>query len=262
MDWSISTILASLLYTWGLGLLPAIIARRIAQKPLDKVSATGLALVTCFLLAILAMVLRAGAGEPGGRISPAWILVFLAARWIMIRPGNQHDAGETKPSETRPPLSRDEITIKLRQMIDDPVTSPETRAQAQNRLDRYERFSSDAVVKKPSASLPAMNPARRRFPLRTAARFVALALGVVVVLDLLLMASGYRLLLKERMVQPGEHYVAGEWGDIGTFPKTVLVCWYWTGRKLKPSAAWYGVGGQELDECPLFSHPQSEVWKG
>ncbi len=54
--------------------------------------------------------------------------------------------------EKRPRLSRDEITIKLQQMISDPATSPENRAQAHDRLERYERLSSGGGSNQPRVS--------------------------------------------------------------------------------------------------------------
>ncbi len=52
--------------------------------------------------------------------------------------------------------------------------------------------------------------------------------------NLAMMLSGYRLLLEERIVHPGEKYLAGEWGDVGEDDAHSLVCRYWTGRSVKP----------------------------
>lgn len=124
MDWAPGSILAALLYTWGLGLTPALIARRVAKRPLEKFEANGLAFVSCLTLAMFAMVLRENAGEPNARISPAWIMVFLVSRWIMIRPGKQHVSLKTTVGELQPRLSRSEITTKLKEMVSDPLTQP------------------------------------------------------------------------------------------------------------------------------------------
>jgi hypothetical protein len=35
-----------------------------------------------------------------------------------------------------------------------------------------------------------------------------------IVANMALLLSGYRILIGERIVQPGEHYVAGQWGDL------------------------------------------------
>lgn len=146
MPWSPTDLVASLLYTWVLGLAPALIARRVSDGPLSRKRANLVAGVSCVTFAILALILKGVAGEPNPRISPAWILVFIVSRWIMIR-------GDRQPVEGRPlksdsprnigdsasRLSQEEIVNRLREIVADPSLSEKDRKQAQVRLNKFQR---------------------------------------------------------------------------------------------------------------------------
>lgn len=230
----------SFFLTWVVGLSPALIARYVWKKaPLSGRSASVVAGLSCVVFAFGFLLARSAAGETDARISPAWILVFIVSRWIMMR-------------GTKPHLGREEIVFKLREMIADPQTSGEKRSWAENRLQQYERLVPTQMGKEALAGAVS-DPQQSR--LRRYSRPAAYALGVALILDILLMTSRYRLLLNEKVVQPGETYMAGEWDDVGTYGKPVVVCWYWTGRSIRPTAEWYGVGKNEIDECPLLKDP-------
>ena len=238
MTFSPVDLIASFLFTWVLGLAPAFVARRMHKGPVTRRRANLIAGVTCFVLALLGLVLKSAAGEPNPRISPAWIFVFLVARWIMIR-------GDKKP------IARDEMAARLRAMVTDPSTSDEHRQRAQVSLDKLEqRLSSESARKSPSrvgtsAGWPRLSPRTYKLAIRVFA--------IAVVANVLLMVSGHRLLLRERAVQPGDNYSAGDyWGDLGTYERPTIACWYWTGRSLIPEAFLYGSEKSERDECALL----------
>lgn len=75
----------------------------------------------------------------------------------------------------------------------------------------------------------------------------ALVLG-----DLFLLLSGYRLLIGERIVEPGENVVVGEWGNLGEADQASIVCRYWTGRSVTPIVWWHGAGFMSRDSCPFL----------
>jgi len=78
-------------------------------------------------------------------------------------------------------------------------------------------------------------------------------IGGLIVADIMLSASGNRILLDERIVRPGEEVWVGEWGNVGDAGQASLVCRYWTGRSIKPMVYWYGSGGK--DQCPFIINP-------
>ena len=234
MPFSAIEIASAFFFTWVLGLAPAFIARLVSQGPVPRRRATWIAATTCAVLALVALILKEMAGEANPRISPAWILVFIVSRWIMVR-------GEKI-------LTRQEIIVGLNEMIADPSTSVERRAWAQERLGHFQFDESD----------DSDTPRTRRvtpFSVRvspTVRRWIVSVIGGLVIADLVLAVSGYRLLVRERLVQPGENYEAGHWGDLGEYGKPALACWYWTGRNLIPEASWFGSGESEKDECGLL----------
>lgn len=78
----------------------------------------------------------------------------------------------------------------------------------------------------------------------------AIALAVA---DLYLLIAGNRVLISERVVQPGQHVVVGQWGDLAENQQASLVCTYWTGRGIIPTVFWYGMPGK--DSCPFILNP-------
>lgn len=79
--------------------------------------------------------------------------------------------------------------------------------------------------------------------------WVAVALVAV---NLLLLLTGTRLLIGERIVQPGQHVVVGQWGDLASNQQASIVCRYWTGRSVTPIVWWYGNGFMSRDSCPFL----------
>lgn len=70
--------------------------------------------------------------------------------------------------------------------------------------------------------------------------------------NLALLVSDYRVLIGERIVQPGQHVVVDRWGDLANNDAPSIVCTYWTGRNVKPIVWWYGAGFLSKDSCPFL----------
>ncbi len=254
-------LLAGLVFTWVLGLAPAFIARRIKKGPLRSRQATVIALISCFCFAVIGVAIKEIAGEPA-RVSPAWVLVFFVSRWIMTRSERQPflDSAGTSVASGTPgqKLSHAQTVARLREMVLDPSTADHHRREAENKLEEYERRETrkTSAQRKPRPELRlsviGLSSRSWRWPVRI--------LVIAAAADLALILSGYRILIRERVVQPGESYIAGEWGDLGTYDdKPIIACWYWTGRKLIPEAFFYGPGKLDRDECTaLHNHKPGE----
>jgi len=68
-----------------------------------------------------------------------------------------------------------------------------------------------------------------------------------------LIVSGSRVLVSETRVDPGQTYVAGEWGDLGTAKQSQLVCRYFTGRGIRMNVLWYSPNNfMGRDQCPFL----------
>ncbi|WP_411292138.1 hypothetical protein [Sphingorhabdus sp.] len=123
MEWSTLDIVSGFFYTWVVGLLPAVIARYVVVKrPLSNRSSIIIALVFCIIFAIGGMFFKGFAGDPSPRFSPAWVLVFFVARWIMRRSGD----------------SQADLIAKLQVMIDYPATEPDRLVWAKDRLAKLQ----------------------------------------------------------------------------------------------------------------------------
>jgi hypothetical protein len=85
-----------------------------------------------------------------------------------------------------------------------------------------------------------------------------LVFGVALLLAamfLVLLLTGKRILVFERLVQPGETYVVQDWGDLGAGSTAALVCRYFTGRSIKTQVFWYSpnnIFGK--DQCPFVDN--------
>jgi Ca2+/Na+ antiporter len=251
LPFSLTDVLFGFIVTWVLGLAPAIIARRQHKGPLRKSAANWIAATTCITFAILFFVVKVALHVPHPRVSVAWVLVFFVARWIMVRRASSEEPAFQGPSsqpeiasEADRPLTRPEIISKLQNVANDPATSDEHRLWATSRLEAFGRLDA----KRDRETVPSSMPRFRREHLKK----IAFALLIVLAADLILTASGYRLLVRQRFVQPGDTYQAGDWGDLGSYGKPVLACWYWTGRNILPEAFWYGHGRHDRDECALL----------
>ena len=82
--------------TWGVGLLPSLIARyAIYKRPVPRKNANWIAGVGSVFFALCFMVLNAAAG---GKSNPvAWVIIFFVARWVMTR--------GAKPEPVKEPLA-------------------------------------------------------------------------------------------------------------------------------------------------------------
>lgn len=85
-------------------------------------------------------------------------------------------------------------------------------------------------------------------------KYFALAVGLLVGLELTLLISGSRILVSERRVPPGEEpRVEG----FGPASQTQLICTHFDGRALRTSVLWYSsnnVFGR--DSCQFIVRPQ------
>jgi hypothetical protein len=66
--------------------------------------------------------------------------------------------------------------------------------------------------------------------------------GAVVCVSLLwiaILATDTRVLISERLVRPGEHYVTEDYGDLGGREGSSLVCQYFNGRRVLTHVFWY-----------------------
>ena len=86
---------------------------------------------------------------------------------------------------------------------------------------------------------------------------ITIAIAVVLlVADIALLFSGYRLLIWEQRVGVGEHVQVAGWGDVHG-DQASLVCRYWTGRSLKPQVYWYSANNiMGRDECAFLLRPE------
>ena len=84
-----------------------------------------------------------------------------------------------------------------------------------------------------------------------------IAAVVLVILDVCLLLSGYRVLVYEHLARPGERYVVPGWGDLGKSQQASFACTYWTGRSIKYQVFWYSPGNvMGKDECPMLLAPE------
>lgn len=249
----------SLIATWVLGLAPALVARYVWKKrPLSAWHATLIAGISCAIFAVAFLVIRSALDEANARISLAWILVFLVSRAIMM-------SGK-----------RAELVRRLQVMIADPATTGEHRALATEKLSQLEAATAKGVrALHLERGQPDVHPQRlvqcgdesgdveggdfvaARARMQRSGRAVAYTFGCVLLLDLLLIISGYRILVGEKVVPAGERYQTAEWVH-GSDDGSTIVCWYWTGRSVKEISHWYGQRGQQIDECRFIFDP-SEV---
>ena len=84
-------------------------------------------------------------------------------------------------------------------------------------------------------------------------RYAIGALAVLAVLCLALVVADARVLIYERVVEPGEHYHVQGFGDVGTKAQATLVCTYFTGRSVKTTVMWYASNNvMGRDSCPFL----------
>ena len=80
--------------------------------------------------------------------------------------------------------------------------------------------------------------------------------AAVVLFSLALQVTDSRILVWQTKVEPGQTYIAEEWGDLGKESSAQLVCRYFTGRALTMNVMWYSpnnIAGR--DSCPFLAKP-------
>ena len=87
-------------------------------------------------------------------------------------------------------------------------------------------------------------------------RYAAYAVVTAALLAVLaLLVSGKRVLVYEVRVNPGEHYVVPEHGDLGASSHATLVCHYFTGRSVVLSVFWHSSNNlMGKDQCPFITN--------
>jgi hypothetical protein len=79
-------------------------------------------------------------------------------------------------------------------------------------------------------------------------------IGLLALSVLALLVSGKRVLINEVKVNPGDHYVVEEHGDLGASTSATLVCRYFTGRSVLVSVFWYSSNNiMGKDQCPFIA---------
>ena len=111
----------------------------------------------------------------------------------------------------------------------------------------------------------ALSPSRRHTPLlrltRTLGRmkppivaFTIVAIAVAA-LPIVLLITGQRLLVHETKINPGDHYVVEEYGNLGQATQSSLVCRYFTGRSILTTVFWYSSNSVlGKDQCPFLTN--------
>lgn len=80
---------------------------------------------------------------------------------------------------------------------------------------------------------------------------IIFALGLALCITLLL--SGKRPLVWETKVNPGDHYVVADYGDLGVAESASLVCRYFTGRSVQTTVYWHSPNNlMGRDQCPFL----------
>lgn len=90
--------------------------------------------------------------------------------------------------------------------------------------------------------------------IRTTLVAVAVLVGTIALAVLLTPAlTGYKPLISQRLISPGQTYVTEEFGDLGANSRGSLVCTYFTGRRFVQRVYWHS--RQNLfgkANCPLI----------
>lgn len=90
-------------------------------------------------------------------------------------------------------------------------------------------------------------------------RMVSILLGLGMVASVLLLATGTRVLVHERLVQRGTDYSVPGFGNLKSNGQASLVCRYFTGRQIVSDVLWYSANNvMGRDECPFVNKPRSE----
>jgi len=88
-------------------------------------------------------------------------------------------------------------------------------------------------------------------------RIAAIVLGVVLVLCVALLVSGYRVLMWEQRVEAGESVTVEGYGDLSSNKAASLVCRYFTGRSVLSRVYWYAPNNfMGRDSCPFLDRQE------
>lgn len=80
------------------------------------------------------------------------------------------------------------------------------------------------------------------------------ALGLALLAETSMIATGNRLLYDQVLVKPGTSYIDANYGEVGKQTRTRLVCRYFTGLSTQTQLAWHDPANKDgLDECPVIS---------
>ena len=90
--------------------------------------------------------------------------------------------------------------------------------------------------------------------IKTASILILVALGIS---WLGLLVTDTRILVEEKLVQPGELYVVEGHGDLGANSHASLVCRYFNGRRVLSTVFWYAPNNfMGRDSCPVVSRSE------
>ena len=77
-----------------------------------------------------------------------------------------------------------------------------------------------------------------------------------ILLELIILSSGFRVLIYEKRVRSGENYVLESGENIGKYSQDSLVCKFFNGRAIKVNVFWYSSNNfMGRDSCPFIYRP-------
>ena len=90
-------------------------------------------------------------------------------------------------------------------------------------------------------------------------KIIGITFITILSLELILLISGFRVLLNEKKVLSGERYETEDYGNLGDNKSASLVCKYFDGRKTRITIFWYSANNiMGRDSCPfLFNSNQT-----
>ena len=75
---------------------------------------------------------------------------------------------------------------------------------------------------------------------------------LVLVLNVMMALTGFRLNYEQAIVQPGQHYMAGPFGDLAAQKTPSIACRFWTGLGTSITVWRYGTEGDAKSKCPVW----------
>ncbi len=76
--------------------------------------------------------------------------------------------------------------------------------------------------------------------------------------EVAILVLGFRVLVSETRVEPGQTYIVEGWGNVGAAQAPSLVCRYFTGRSVRPHVLWYSANNiMGADQCPFIAWPSA-----